>query len=126
MSLRFRILCPLIVQDISLYCLCLTKFLLRLFNSIGLFKEPTVCFVDSLMHTYITLHRLPWWPSGKEFTYSVRNTGSPAMQEIQVRSLGWEDPLEKEMKPTPVFFVENSKDRGIWLVTVHGITKSQT
>ena len=25
---------------------------------------------------YITLHRLPWWPSGKEFTCSVRNTGN--------------------------------------------------
>ena len=25
------------------------------------------------------------------------------MQEIRVRSLGWEDPLEKEMQPTPVF-----------------------
>ena len=24
-------------------------------------------------------------------------------QETQVRSLGWEDPLEKEMAPTPVF-----------------------
>ena len=27
----------------------------------------------------------------------------PAMQETWVRSLGWEDPLEKEMQPTPVF-----------------------
>ena len=27
----------------------------------------------------------------------------PAMQETQVRSLGWEDPLEKEWQPTPVF-----------------------
>ena len=27
----------------------------------------------------------------------------PAMQEIQVGSLGWEDPLEKEWLPTPVF-----------------------
>ena len=28
----------------------------------------------------------------------------PAKQEVQVWSLGWEDPLEKEMaKPTPVF-----------------------
>ena len=26
----------------------------------------------------------------------------PTMWETQVRSLGWEDPLEKEMKPTPV------------------------
>ena len=28
----------------------------------------------------------------------------PAMQETWVLSLGWEDPLEKEMVPTPVFF----------------------
>ena len=26
----------------------------------------------------------------------------PAMQETQVQSLGWEDPLEKEWQPTPV------------------------
>ena len=28
----------------------------------------------------------------------------PAMQEKWVQSLGWEDPLEKEMVTTPVFF----------------------
>ena len=27
----------------------------------------------------------------------------PTMWETRVRSLGWEDPLEKEMEPTPVF-----------------------
>ena len=27
----------------------------------------------------------------------------PAMRETQIPSLGWEDPLEKEMQPTPVF-----------------------
>ena len=27
----------------------------------------------------------------------------PAMQETLVQSLGWEDPLEKEWQPTPVF-----------------------
>ena len=26
----------------------------------------------------------------------------PAIREIRVQSLGWEDPLEKEMQPTPV------------------------
>ena len=26
----------------------------------------------------------------------------PAMQETQVASLGWVDPLEEEMEPTPV------------------------
>ena len=25
------------------------------------------------------------------------------MEEMQVRSLGWEDPLEEETQPTPVF-----------------------
>ena len=28
----------------------------------------------------------------------------PTMQEIQFQSLGWEDPLEKEWLPTPVFW----------------------
>ena len=32
---------------------------------------------------------------------SVKN--SPAVKETQVRFLGWEDPLEKEMQSTPVF-----------------------
>ena len=27
----------------------------------------------------------------------------PAMQDTQVRSLNWEDPLEKKWQPTPVF-----------------------
>ena len=30
-------------------------------------------------------------------------TNLPATQETQVGSLGWEDPLEKEMATTPVF-----------------------
>ena len=33
------------------------------------------------------------------------------MQEIQVQSLGWEDPLEKEMQPTPVFLPGESHGR---------------
>ena len=28
------------------------------------------------------------------------------MQETQVQSLGWEDPLEKGMQPTPIFLPE--------------------
>ena len=35
----------------------------------------------------------------------------PAMQETWARSLGWEDPLEKEKLPTPVF----------WLGEFHGL-----
>ena len=37
----------------------------------------------------------------------------PAMQGMQVQSLGWEDPLEKE----------NPMDRGAWWATVHGVAR---
>ena len=40
----------------------------------------------------------------------------PAMWETWVRSLGWEDPLEKGRLPTPVF----------WPGEFHGVAKSQT
>ena len=33
------------------------------------------------------------------------------MQETQVQSLGWEDPLEKGMQPTPYPCLENSMNR---------------
>ena len=35
----------------------------------------------------------------------------PAMQETQVRSLSWKDPLEKGWKPTPVFLPGESHDQ---------------
>ena len=48
----------------------------------------------------------------------------PAMQETQVPSLSWEDPLEKEMATHSC--PENSMDRGAWWATVHGLAKSWT
>ena len=51
----------------------------------------------------------------------------PAMQETWVRSLGWEDPLEKEYgNPLQYSGLENSMDGGAWWAIVHGITKSRT
>ena len=41
----------------------------------------------------------------------------PAVQEMQVPSRGWEDTLEREWQPTPVFLLENSMDRGAWQAT---------
>ena len=35
----------------------------------------------------------------------------PAMRETRVRSLSWEDSLEKEMQPTPVFLPGESHGR---------------
>ena len=39
-----------------------------------------------------------------------------AMQETQVRSLGWEDPLEKEMATRSLQYscLENPMDGGAW------------
>ena len=34
------------------------------------------------------------------------------LQETQVQSLGWENPLEKEMQPTPVFLPGKSYGQG--------------
>ena len=50
-----------------------------------------------------------------------------AMQETWVRSLGWEDPLEKENgNPLQYSCLENSMERVAWWATVHGVTKSRT
>ena len=45
----------------------------------------------------------------------------PAIQETQVRSLGQEDPVEKEIAThTSILAKENPLDRGAWWATVHG------
>ena len=60
------------------------------------------------------------------------------MQETQVRSLDWEDPLEKEMATFTLVFgegdgtplqyscLENPMDRGAWWAAVHGVVKIRT
>ena len=50
---------------------------------------------------------------------------SPAMREICVKSLGWEDSLE-EAKATQYSCLENPMDRGAWWGTVHGVAKTWT
>ena len=50
-----------------------------------------------------------------------------AMLETQVRSLGWEDPLEKGMaNHSSILAWRISMDRGAWQTTVHGVAKSWT
>ena len=48
----------------------------------------------------------------------------PAKQEIQVRSMSREDPLEKEMA-LQYSCLGNPMDRGAWQATVHGVAKSR-
>jgi len=51
------------------------------------------------------------------------------MQETQVRSLGGEDRLEKEMEYTSILAWKTpwaEETGGDWWVTVHGVAKNQT
>ena len=50
----------------------------------------------------------------------------PALQETQVHSLGWEDPLEKEMPAHSSILAWRILWRGAWWAIVHGVAKSQT
>ena len=45
--------------------------------------------------------------------------------ETRVQSLGWEDPLEKEIATHPSSLAwENPMDGGAWWATAHGVAKS--
>ena len=51
----------------------------------------------------------------------------PGMWETRVRSLGREEPLEKENgNPLQCCCLESPVDRGAWEATVHGVAKSLT
>ena len=45
------------------------------------------------------------------------------MQEMQARSLGWEDPLEKEMATHPSIVAWKVSDGGAWWAAGHGVAK---
>ena len=49
----------------------------------------------------------------------------PAIQETQVQSLGWEDPLIKGRETTKYSCLENAMDREAYQATIHGVTMSQ-
>ena len=64
----------------------------------------------------------PGGTSGKEPTCTlVQKT-----REMQIRSLGQEDPWRRVWWPIHHSCLENPIDRGAWRATVHGVMKSQT
>ena len=48
------------------------------------------------------------------------------LQETQVRSLGWEDPLEEDMATYSIVAWRIPIDKEAWQATVHGVAQSQT
>ena len=59
------------------------------------------------MENKLTLKDFPGGSDGKVSVYNVEDLGSipRLMRETWIRSLGWEDSLEKEMATTPVFLL---------------------
>ena len=56
---------------------------------------------------------------------TVKN--SPTVQETWVRSLGWEEPVEEGIAThSSILAWRILMDRGAWLITVHGVSKSRT
>ena len=67
-----------------------------------------------------------WSPELHEGSLMAQRVKNPAaMQETQLRPLGWEDFLE-EGKPLQYSCLRNPMDRGAWRARVHGVAKSQT
>ena len=51
----------------------------------------------------------------------------PALREVWVQSMGWEDPLEEGMATySSILAWRIPRDRGAWWAAVHGVSKSQT
>ena len=51
----------------------------------------------------------------------------PAVREMWVQSLSWEDILEEGMATdSSILAWRIPRDRGAWWATVHGVSKSQT
>ena len=79
--------------------------------------------MNALMERNLFVYRGLTWAS--LVFQMVKN--QPAMWEIWVWSLGWEDPLEEGTATHSSIHVWRiSTDRGAWRATVHGVAKSQT
>ena len=66
---------------------------------------------------------LLWWLMGKRIRLQCRRN----VQEMQVQSLGQEDPQKEGMAThSSILHWKIPMDRGVWRATVHRVTKSQT
>ena len=100
------------------YIVCKLRFYVSKFYRCNLFK------IDSPLNIFLSYYSLPILGT---FLVAQMVKHLSTMQETQVRSLGQEDLLEKEMAThSSTLAWENSMDAGAWWATVHGVPKSQT
>ena len=92
-------------NKITFYCLFISE------NN----RNPFSSILYSCNKYILSIKGLPWWLSGKE-TADEGDVGS-------VPGLG-RSPGEGNGNPLQDSCLENSKDRGTWWATVHGVAKS--
>ena len=79
------------------------------------------CLTGNALYLCFYLYTYASWAS--LVVQTIKNL--PAMQEIQVQSLGQEDsPAERSSSPLQYSCLENPMNRGAWLATVHRVTES--
>ena len=82
----------------------------------------TYTYMYTRIYIYVYTYTYTW---ASLVAQMVKNL--PAMWKTWVQSLGWGDLLEKGMATySSILAWEIPMDRGDWLATVHGVTKSQT
>ena len=118
------------------------KAVVMMFICWHLFFLHEAVIVKPLRHLFYrplyTQHpTLAWYTVGAQYNTAGANQGAslvtqtvkslPAGWETQVRPLGQEDTLEKEMMThSRILTWKNPMGRGAWWATVHGVAKSQT
>ena len=92
-------------------------------NSINLFHFKRIEYFFLFLHIYPVSN----WTTTVSSLVAQLAKNLPAMQETWVRSLGWEDPLEKGMTThSSILAWRIPLDRGAWQATVHRVAKSRT
>ena len=85
----------------------------------------SILYIVVYVNPKLLIYLLPYLPLASLVAQTVKHL--PATRETRVRSLGQEDPLEKEMAThSSILAWKNPMDRGVWQATAHGISRSQT
>ena len=87
--------------------------------------QNSICHQFVIISFFLILINMMGFPGGRE----IKKICLPVqeMQEMWVRSLGWEDPLEEEMATQSTILAWRiPMDRGAWRATVDGVEKSRT
>ena len=85
-------------------------------------KTPEICFSSNIISLVQNKYKI----NSKQASLVAQSIKKPpAMQETQVWSLGWEDPLEKGMATHSCISTWRIHDREAWRATVaNGVTES--